>query len=287
MHAWLWMTLISGVLLGFYDIFKKKALKDNSVFGVLALYSFFSFLIVSFEFSRAFRITRLDFAVIMLKSVIIFASWTMGFIAIKHMPISIITPFGTLSPLFSIVLGIAILQERLGYLQLLGIMVILVSYYFIGKAGKSEIAGLFKNKYLYLMAGSALLSATSALIDKIALKQITSGQMQFWFCFFLTVFYLLALLISGRMTGEEKPLKLKFSVYILLMSILIVLSDRIYFEAVKMPLSQISIVMPLRKISVFVSAIIGGIIFKEKNIRAKLACVLLLVAGITIAFIGK
>lgn len=114
------------------------------------------------------------------------------------------------------------------------------------------------------MAASMFLSATSALIDKVALKSSNTGQMQFWFSLFLSILY-----------------------YVILMSVLLVASDRIYYYAVKIPESQISIILPLRKISVLVSAIIGGILFKEKNLKAKFGSICLLIAGIALIFMSK
>ena len=42
---WLLLAFLSATLLGFYDVFKKKSLKDNAVLPVLFLNTFFSSLI--------------------------------------------------------------------------------------------------------------------------------------------------------------------------------------------------------------------------------------------------
>jgi bacterial/archaeal transporter family protein len=302
-YLWLWLTLISGILLGFYDISKKKALEKDTLFKVLSLYALFCFLIVFFEIQNALQISEYGLLLVFIKSIVIFISWIMGFLAIKNLPISVITPFATLSPLFSILFGVLLLHERLHLNQIFGIGIMLTSYYFIAKTGAAEVNGLFRNKYLYLMAASMFLSATSALIDKVALKTVNTGQLQFWFSLFLSIFYIASYFISRRVHGKENldsnVKKVKFEemgfkkilkhipYFIILMSILLVASDRIYFYAVKMPESLISVVMPLRKISILVSAIIGGFIFKEKNLKAKFGNILLLVLGIALIFIGK
>lgn len=38
---WLLLAFLSATLLGFYDVFKKKSLKDNAVLPVLFLNTFF------------------------------------------------------------------------------------------------------------------------------------------------------------------------------------------------------------------------------------------------------
>lgn len=285
MYSWLYMVIISGILLGLWDLTKKKVLKNISVLNVLFLYSLFCFIFISFEFSNAIQVTPHFIIVIFIKCLIVFFAWGLSFTAIKYLPISVIAPFDTLNPLFSIILGIFILNERLGIIQAVGITIMLISYYFISKVGSKEVVNILKNKYFYFMICSALLNAVSATIDKIALRKINSGQMQFWFSLFMTLLYFSALLLNAFKTKEN--LKLKFNFYIPLMSLLLLVSDRIYFNAVNVPTSQISIIMPVRKISIFVSVIIGGLLFKEKNIKEKFWCICLLVIGIILVFMGK
>lgn len=285
MYSWLWMVIISGILLGFWDITKKQAFKKNSVVSVLAFYSIFCFIFVSFEFNNAVNLSGDKILVIFVKTFIIFLSWVLGFTAIKQLPISIVTPFDTVNPLFSIILGIIILGESLGLLQGIGIVIMLVAYYFIGKVGSKEITNVFRNKYFYFMIISALLSAVSATIDKIALRSINPGQMQFWFCLFISIFNVASLLYTKWKSEEKIPIRLDYNIP--LMSLLLTISDRIYFTAVNIPASQISVIMPLRKISIFISVIIGGLIFKEQNLKQKFWCICLLIVGIALVFIAK
>lgn len=285
MHLWLWIVIISGVLLGFWDITKKKAFEKNSVISVLAFYSLFCFIFISFEFKNAINITGDEILLIFIKSFIIFLSWGCGFSALKHLPISIVTPFDTVNPLFAIIFGIILLGEKLGFLQGIGIAIMLVAYYFIGKVGSREVVNIFKNKYFYLMICSSILSAVSATIDKIALRSINTGQMQFWFCLFTAVLNICALVYTRWRSENKIPIKIDYNIP--LMSLILLVSDRLYFNAVNIPTSQISIIMPLRKISIFVSVILGGLIFKEKNLKQKFGCICLLIIGIIFVFIAK
>lgn len=285
MYSWLYMVIISGILLGFWDITKKKVLKSIPVLNVLALYSLFCFIFISFEFKNAMHVNSHLILIIFVKCIVIFFSWGLGFTAIKHLPISVIAPFDTLNPLFCVIFGIFILDERIRIIQAIGIAIMIISYYFISRVGSKEVQHIFKNKYFYFMVGSALLSAVSATIDKIALRQINSGQMQFWFSLFMAILYCVALFFSQL--KSKKGFSIKFNLYIPLMSLLLLVSDRIYFNAVNVPSSQIAIIMPIRKISIFISVIIGGLLFKEKNIKEKFWCICLLIAGIILVFMGK
>lgn len=284
MYSWLILALTSGVVLGFFDIFKKLATRKLTVLNVLALYSMFSFLLLAYDYKNAFQMDFRIFPIILLKAVIIYFCWILGFIAFKHLPISVVSPLKTLTPLFTILFGITLLGETLSLLQLLGFFIILAAYYIIGKNGSGEIIGFLKNKYLYLMIISTFLSSLSGLIDKIALKSINSAQMQFWFMFLLMVFYGITFAFSSY--KEHKRIKIQFDILIIFTSLAIVVSDRLYFLAVEMPQSQISVIMPIRFISVLVSVVLGGLIFKEENIKGKLVGIGNLLFGIILIFLG-
>lgn len=285
MYSWIWMVILSGILLGLWDITKKKAFEKNSVLTVLAFYSFFCFILVSFEFNNALKVSTNIKLILLLKTFIVFLAWILSFTAIKHLPISVITPFDTINPMLSVIFGIFILNERLYVLQYIGIIIMLISYYFIGKTGSKEIVKIYKNKYFYFMICAALFNAISATIDKIALKSINPGQMQFWFCLFMFLFNFAAMLYA-RLSSRDKS-QFKFDFYIPLMSVILIISDRIYFLALNIPSTQISMVMPIRKISILVSAIIGGFIFKEKNLKEKFGYICLLIIGIGFLFLKK
>lgn len=285
MLNWLWITLISGLLFGFYDIFTKKALHKVPLLNVLTLYTFFNFVFVSFEYTNAMKADLHDILLVLVKSLCIFFGWILSFNALLKLPISIISPFNMLIPIFTILLGVVVLNEKLIFIQIVGIAVMLISYYYIGRVGTIEVKGLYKNKYLYLMVLSTFLVSISAILDKFILKNLNTGQMQFWFSLFVFLMYAVTT-VCDRIKSKN-PFSLNFNYLIILMSIFLVISDRLYFSAVKIPESQISVIMPLRRVSIFISTIIGGIIFKEKNLLKKFMYASLLILGIALIFIGK
>ncbi len=284
MHYWLLFALLSGIILGFFDIFKKMATQKLSVINVLSFYSLLSFLLLAYDYKNAFSIDFQWFPIIVLKSVIIYFCWILGFVAFKYLPISLVSPLKTLTPLFTLIFGVLLLGESLSFLQVLGFAIILGAYYFIGKSGTHDLLAFLKNKYLYLMLLSAFLSALSGLIDKVALRHINAGQMQFWFMFLLTIFYTLTFFITSY--RKQQRFVPGFHYTILLTSLAIVLSDRLYFMAVAMPQSQISVIMPIRFVSVFVSVILGGYIFKESHLRGKLIGTCNMLIGVILIFLG-
>lgn len=284
-NTWLWMTLLSGVIFGLYDIATKKALMESRLLSVLTVYTSINFLLVSFDFSDAIKIDMYNLLILLFKAGLIFVGWVLWFTGMKNLPISIITPFGALTPLFTLVYSIMLLGESITLVQAGGIVFILTTYYFMGKISADEVKGIFRNKYFYYMVGSTFLGASTAMIDKVIMKEISVGQMQFWFNLFLAMFYIAGSIVEKLRDRSIKALE--FNRYLPLMSIFLVLSDRIYFWAIKLPYSQLAVIMPLRRVSIIVSAILGGIIFNEKNLKAKFLCACLIITGIALVFIGK
>jgi len=100
---WISLALLSALLLGIYEVFKKTSLHNNAVVPVLFLSVLFSstilFPIHLFSVflpetagKSIFYIPEVDFRThlfILLKSVIVLASWLFAYFAIKHLPITI------------------------------------------------------------------------------------------------------------------------------------------------------------------------------------------------------
>ena len=111
---WLLLAFLSAALLGFYDVFKKKSLRDNAVLPVLFLNTLFSsliflpFILVSAFAPSVLGGTMFDVPVvgwevhkfIVVKSFIVLSSWIFGYFGMKHLPLSIwdlISEIGRLS----------------------------------------------------------------------------------------------------------------------------------------------------------------------------------------------
>ena len=94
---WSLLAFLSAALLGFYDAFKKQALKDNAVLPVLFLNTVFSsliflpFILVSCFAPAVLGGTMFDVPVvgwgvhkfIIIKSFIVLSSWPLGYFGIK------------------------------------------------------------------------------------------------------------------------------------------------------------------------------------------------------------
>ena len=197
---WVYLSLVSALLLGFYDIFKKKTVVDNAIIPVL-FYStmisgllFLPFVIASYWHPAAFSggflktlfvepLTARQHLLVLGKTALILVSWMFSYSAMKHLPITVVGPVNQLRPAISLVLLFAIFQERLSWLQWIGVVLALVSFYLMNQSGKLEGIRFKSNKWVYMLLGSAVLVALSGVYDKFLLSKevISPATIQAWY----------------------------------------------------------------------------------------------------------
>ena len=144
---WLSLAFLSALLLGFYDVAKKQALKNNAVPVVLLLNTLFSTILfspvlISSEFGLEwfdgliFSFTPQGVEVhlkIALKSIIVLSSWVFGYIGIKHLPLTIVGPINATRPVLVLLGALMIFGERLNLLQWAGVTLALFSIFLLSR----------------------------------------------------------------------------------------------------------------------------------------------------------
>ena len=163
---WVVLSLISAVLLGFYDIFKKQTVVNNAIIPVLfystmvsglmflplVLLSQFKPYVFEGEFMQKLFIEPLTLRqhlLIMGKTALILASWMFSYSAMKHLPITVVGPVNQLRPAISVILLFLIFQEKLTWLQWTGVVLAIVSFYLMNRSGKLEGIHFRSNKWVY------------------------------------------------------------------------------------------------------------------------------------------
>lgn len=281
---WVWLVLLYGVLKGVREIVKKKALEKNSTIEVLFMYTLLSFLIVLPSVGMSTGAEPHFYFYIALKSFVIFLAWMFSFQAIKKMPISLYGVLDLSRVLFATMLGVTVLREALGVFQVIGLILVsggllLLKYrpgYMRGGTAAGEAVEV---KYVVLAFASCLLNAVSGLLDKILMRDITSSQLQFWYLLFLTLFYLVYILISRSPVNWKRAFCNK---WVWLLSLLIVVADRALFVANGMAGSRITVMTLLKQAGCVVTILAGRYLFREKNTTHKLICAAVIIAGIVI-----
>ncbi len=297
---WAVLGIISSVFLGVYDVFKKISLKDNAVIPVLFFATLtgaliflplilLSWFLPDYSATQIWYIPKVDFhahVLFFIKSVIVASSWLFAYFALKHLPITIATPIRASSPLWALIGAILIFGERLTPLQWVGLAVAFGFYYFFSTAGKREGIHFTTNKWVYFMIIATLIGAGSSLFDKFLTANYDRFAMQAYFSVYLVIVLLPVLLFVWL--PRRKGATFKWSYAIPLIGITLVTADFIYFYALSIPGSLVSVISILRRGSVLTSFFLGSLVFREeKNKKLKGLILIGIAAGIFIIMLGS
>lgn len=281
---WLILIIFSAIFLGVYDVFKKLSLSGNAVLPVMLVSSATSLLL----FSPLLIISNLApnlldntiflipsvgskaLYLIAIKTVIVQASWIFSFFALKHLPISIVSPIRSTGPMWTLFGAIVILGERLTLTQWIGVAIIVTCLYAYSLAGKKEGIHFKNNIWVLFIFIGTMLGSLSALYDKylIATCDIDKMAVQAWFSVFqFTVMIPTVLLFWYPKRLQTDAFEWRWTIPCI--GIFLVLADFFYFFSLSQDGALISIVSIIRRSGVIVSFISGAIIFKEQNLQVK------------------
>ncbi len=279
MWSWVLLTLFYGLMKGAREVVKKKALEISTVIEVLFFYTLIGFLMLLWDTGNAFFVDRAKLPLIALKSFVIFVAWICGFKAIKSIPLGVYGILDMSRMLFATLLGVIVIGERPGIGQIAGNLIVAVGLLMLGfqKGGKKEDT---RPHYVLLAFISAFLNAVSGTMDKILTKDVTSGQLQFWYMLFLLVFYGLYVVFTRTKMEVKKTVK---NYWIWILSFMFILADRALFMANAIPDSKVTVMTVIKQSSVIVTVLAGRIFFKEKGMAYKLLCAAVVMAGIIIS----
>ena len=302
---WLALAFLSAALLGLYDVFKKRALKNNAVLPVLFLNTLFSsllflpFIIIS-HFTGWLDGTIVYVAeggweihkFILLKSFIVLSSWVLGYFGIKHLPLTIVGPINATRPVMVLVGAFIVFGERLNLWQWVGVLLAIVSFFLLSRSGRKEGIDFKHNRWIWMVVLSAMMGAISGLYDKYLMAPVTEGgigldrmAVQSWYniyqCFMMGA---MLLLVWWPRRKQTTPFSWHWS--IICVSIFLSIADFAYFYSLSLPDAMISIVSMVRRGSVLVSFVFGAMLFHEKNLRAKAFDLLLILLGLLFLYIG-
>jgi drug/metabolite transporter (DMT)-like permease len=295
---WWLLAIISACFLGIYDIVKKVSVNNNAVLPVLLFSSltgaflFIPLLVLSnwniLPANHLFfipEITLKEHALLFLKSIIVVTSWIFSFFALKHLPLTIVSPIRATGPLWTLIGALIIFGERLSSIQWTGISITLLFFYLFSIAGKTEGYSFRKNKWILFIILGTLFGAASGLYDKYLLRNINRMAVQCYFTFYqVALFIPIVLLIWWPNRKKTSPFIWRWSIP--LIGLFLIIADFFYFYALHIPDSMISIISALRRGSVIIAFSFGAYLFKEKNIRTKSIYLTGILVGIALLIFG-
>jgi drug/metabolite transporter (DMT)-like permease len=298
---WIWLGLVSMLFLGVYDICKKHALRGNAVFPVLffanlaGMQLVWPLLLGSALFPSAMTsmglfvqpMTLLGHGLLFVKAIIVSTSWVLAYFAMKHLPISIVSPIRASGPVWTIMGAIVLFHESPSALQWVGMALIFASYFAFSFIGRDEGIHFHRSKWILFIFLATLVGTCSTLYDKWLIQRqgYSPVQVQVWYLLYLMlIFSFYTGVLWWPQRQRSTPFVWRWSIP--LIGILLFIADFVYFIAVADPSALIIILSILRRCSVLVSFFAGAFLFKEANKRKKAWVLVGILAGVLLILLS-
>ena len=280
---WVWLTIGSAILLGFYDVAKKQSLKKNGVLYVLFAATALSTVFLS-PFLHPGSVN--DHILLLVKGILVTSSWVSGLAAMKLVPLSTVSTIKASRPVFVLIFSLILFGERLNLLQWAGSLIAIVALLLLSRTSAREGISFTRNRGIWLMGVSILTGVASALFDKYILGFMEPLFVQSWANLYITVLLGLSILVL-RIRDSSRLQPFKWDWMIVLIAVFITAADFLYFSALNQEGSLLSVISMVRRSSVVVPFLFGAFAFHEKNIRLKALDMVVMLAGITLITLGS
>ena len=222
---------------------------------------------------------------VILKAFIVLSSWICGYFGLKHLPLTIVGPINATRPVLVLVGAMLIFGERLNIYQWVGVVLAIASIFLMSRAGKKENIDFKSNKWVWCVGLATLMGVISGLYDKYIMRSLSPMFVQSWFNFYqMIIMTVICALLWYPKRHQTTPFQWRWT--ILLISIFICIGDFAYYTSLNDPDSLISVVSLVRRSSVIISFACAVIFFKERNLKAKLLDLALLLVGMAFIWFG-
>ena len=306
-RMWTILAFISALCLGFYDISKKIALRENRVVDVLTISVCISALLLSVPLwlsrlcpevmtGTPFYVPQLDgeaHLYTILKSVIVLSSWVFAYISLKHLPLSVVSPMQATRPMWTLVGALLIFGERLNTWQWIGVCLAIGTVFVFSFKNKSKIKNQksqINTQYYIALALAILIGACSGLYDKYLMRRYDHNAVQVYYTFYQALMMLIVWVIVNRKNLKFEIINLKSIKkigVIAMISLFLIISDNVYMLALRDPDSLIAVVSTIRRGGAVIGFAYGLIFLKEPDPWHKVLCMIGILTGLLCLAIGS
>jgi drug/metabolite transporter (DMT)-like permease len=211
----------------------------------------------------------------------------------KHLPLTIVGPVNATRPVMVLVGALLVFGEKLNVYQWIGVILAIISFFFLSRSGKKEGINFKHDKWVYFLVAAAVIGAVSGLYDKYLLAPVGNGGVgldkmlvQSWYNIY-QCFMMLAAVVFMWWPTHKHTTPFHWSWYIVGVSVFLSIADFVYFYALSLDGAMISIVSMVRRGSVVVSFLFGALVFHEKNLKRKAFDLALVLLGLLFLWIGS
>ncbi len=283
---WFLLASLSAVFSAVSTLFEKRSLFKMKALDFSFLVSIFGFLFsIPFFFQIDFgNLNTTSLAILFIKSILGAMAFLSVMMSLKNMEISRALPLLALSPGVVALFAFILLGESLSLQEIIGMGLLLVGTYILETKPVQTFFEPFhiflrSKDYRYIVLALLLFTATS-IMDKLLLKQYKLPPidfMAFQQFFFAFIFSIIFLFVVKRDGSEIKSIDKKLLLFVIVVALLTVGYRYTQIHAVK--LAPVSLVLAVKRTSVFFAAIIGGKLFNEGNLVKKAIAAAIIIGG--------
>lgn len=281
--GWLAPIVCSAVTLAVYDVCKKHSVSGNRPFAVLLVTSATGFLSTAAALAAAGRLGSAlalaprEMLLLAAKSLIVATSWSLAYFALRTLPVTVMAPVRATGPLWTTLAAVAIFSEVPSPRQSVGFALAFAAFFAFSLATRREGFRL-RSKPMLLAIAATLAGSASALYDKhlIASLNLRPETVLLWFMGGMTLVY--AAICAATARSDSTPFIWRWTIPAV--GILLAVSDFCYFTALDASDARISILSTIRRTSTALTFVLGGAVFRERNLWRKGLALAALLAGV-------
>ncbi len=289
---WYVFAVLSAAFASLAPIAEKKSLKSLNALEFSTVFAIMNLVItLPILFLFPFNVPLGTMAVLFIGSLFSASGFLSVIKSMKKLPISVVSPLRNFDPAILALLAFVILGEKMTANQISGIAMIILGAYSL-EIKKHDLAWplkvFFNSKkskfYLFLFL-AGVLYGFSSIADKMALSVIKPLQYLLIAHVFLA-FNFFALTVATKRSGLKKTgLALKNSMKWVFAAALLTVSYRL-LQAVAVSMANVSLVIPIRHLSVLFTTAIGGKLFHEKHLLHRIVSALIMLVGAYMVIAG-
>ena len=283
LDSWILLSFCSALFLGFYDAVKKNAVSNNAALGALFGATTTGGLIcLSLLMWREAHpssfipyggdwpdLNLRSHLFIGIKAVIVSSSCTFSYLALKHLPLSIVAPIRASGPLWTLTLAVVFFSERPVLMQMLGFALTLLSYLWFSILGKRDGHKLWSNPWVLCILLGTWIGAISGVYDKWLIQSQNLPPVAIQLYFSVDMVFFQALLFGVIRIFKKEKTRFEWRWSIPLVAIFLLIADAFYFKALDNDQALVGLVSAMRRGSLLVSFALSYWWLKEKKAKEK------------------
>lgn len=284
---WILFALGSAVLMTIGSIIDKRVMRHEHAMEYGAGQGVFAFILLLALPFIPLRIPWQLYAAMYVSSALFVAGHLYYLRSIRHSELSSSFPLTNISPLFLLVIAFVLLGERPSGIDITGVLLLILGTYLLQSAGckgglLEPLRSLARSRYaLYMVLAMVVFSFTATLEKGIMNRGVEALTMAVVLRLFIASNHLVLEVYRHGAKEVFRDVR-KDGGSLLAASLAGIGASLLYFMALAVPGALVSLVIPVKRVSTLLSALIGGTLFHEHRLGVKLAACCVMIAGVAL-----